>query len=204
MSQEPEPSWILEIRRRLEAPPPRRLAPSEARQAAVLVPLYVDAGQLWTVLVRRSDALRNHRGQIAFPGGGCESGEDPWTAALRESSEEIGLAPTKVLRLGQLDEVATPTGFRVVPCVGAVPFPLESSINRDEIAEMFALPLLAFASLRAVEERQVRIDGVERTIRVYHVGSRQVWGVTAVILGHLLSRLGLESALDSLGVSGAG
>ena len=93
-------SWILQVRQRLASPPPARLAPGEARQASVLVPLYVDAGQLWTVLTRRTEDLPHHRGQIAFPGGGREIGEDAWDAALRESHEEIGLDPKKVLRLG--------------------------------------------------------------------------------------------------------
>ena len=83
-------SWILELRERLANPAPRRLAPAEAaerRQASVLVPLYVDAGQLWTLLTRRAETLPQHKGQVAFPGGGLEVGEDFWAAALRESQE---------------------------------------------------------------------------------------------------------------------
>ncbi len=184
--------WIFELRQRLASPPPRRLAPSEARQAAVLVPLYVDAGQLWTVLTKRTDELPHHRNQIAFPGGGLEIGEDPWAAALREAQEEIGIDRTKVMRIGELDEAETPSGFQIVPCVGAVPFPLETEINEAEIAEIFTVPLLAFADYRVVEDRLVSIDGVERMIRVYHVGPRQVWGLTARIVQNLMGRLGFE------------
>ncbi len=193
MSEVPH-SWIVELRERLASPPPARLPASEARQAAVLVPVYVEAGQLWTVLTRRSDDLPHHRGQIAFPGGGHEIGEDAWGAALRESQEEIGLDPDRVLRLGLLDEAETPSGFRIVPCVGAVPHPLDTELNEDEIAELFAVPLLAFADVRMVEERQVTINGQERSLRVYHLpGGRQVWGLTARIVQNLLERLGLES-----------
>ncbi len=195
MSDAPQ-SWILALRERLASPPPRRLPPRDARQAAVLVPLYVDAGQLWTVLTRRTDELPHHRGQIAFPGGGREIGEEPWETALRETEEEIGLDPAKVLKLGQLDEAETPSGFRIIPCVGAVPFPLETRLNEAEIAEVFAVPLLAFADVRMTEDRQVTINGVERTLRVYHVaGGRQVWGLTARIIQNLTERLGLESGL---------
>lgn len=196
MSAEPH-SWIVEVRERLASPTPLRLKPKEARQAAVLVPLYVDAGELWTVLTKRSDRLPHHRGQIAFPGGVREIGEDPWTAALRESEEELGLDARKILRLGELDESETPSGFRIIPCVGAVPFPLETEINHEEIAEVFSVPLLAFADYRVVEEQLVRIDGVERVIRVYHVGSRQVWGLTARIVQNLMTRLGFEIAEES-------
>lgn len=193
MSETPS-SWILQVRQRLESPPPSRLGPKEARQAAVLVPLYVEAGQLWTVLTRRTEELPHHRGQIAFPGGGREIGEDPWQTALRESQEEIGLDPQKVLKLGELDEAETPSGYRIIPCVGAVPFPLETTPNEGEIAEIFAVPLLAFANVRMAEEREVTINGQKRTLQVYHVaGGRQVWGLTARLVQNLLERLGMGS-----------
>ena len=193
MSEEQEPhSWILEVRQRLASPAPSRLPPSEAREAAVLVPLFVDAGELWTLLTKRAETLPHHRSQIAFPGGGREIGEDPWAAALRETEEELGIDTKQVARLGELDEAETPSGFRIIPCVGAVPSDLEPSINEDEIAEVFSVPLLAFADFRVIEDRIVKIDGVERVIRVYHLGSRQVWGLTARIMQNLLHRLGLE------------
>jgi 8-oxo-dGTP pyrophosphatase MutT (NUDIX family) len=156
------------------------------------VPLYVEAGELWTVLTKRAENLPHHRSQIAFPGGGLEIGEDPWTAALRESEEEMGIDTGKILRLGELDEAETPSGFHIVPCVGAVPYPLETEINHEEIAEVFSVPLLAFADYRIVEDQLVKIDGVERMIRVYHVGKRQVWGLTARIIQNLMLRLGFE------------
>jgi 8-oxo-dGTP pyrophosphatase MutT (NUDIX family) len=190
-------SWILSVRERLGSPPARRLQPSrgrDVRPAAVLVPLYVDAGELWTVLTKRTDTLPSHRGQIAFPGGACEIGEDAWGAALREAQEEVGIEPAKVLRLGELDEVESPASFRVVPCVGAIPFPYEARPNEAEIAEVFSLPLTAFANPRMVEEREVVLDGRHRHIRIYHVGSRQVWGLTARVLQNLLVRLGIEPA----------
>lgn len=186
-------SWILDFRERLSSPPPRRLPPSDLRQAAVLVPLYVDAGELWTLLTVRASTLPSHRGQVAFAGGGREIGEDPWAAALREAQEEIGLDSRRVLPLGQLDEGESPYGFRIIPCVGAVPFPFQSKINEAEISEMFSLPLSAFANPKLVEERAVEIDGVARQLRIYHVGRRQIWGLTARILQNLLIRLGLES-----------
>lgn len=191
---EPRHSWIQEVRQRLSSPPPRRLGPSELRPASVLVPLYVDAGELWTILTKRADTLPSHRSQIAFPGGAREFKEDPWEAAVRETQEEIGLDPTRILRLGELQEEESSTGFRVIPCVGAVPFPYEASPNAAEIAEIFSLPLSAFANPRMVEERAVKVNDAERLIRIYHVGNRQIWGLTARILQHLLIRLGIEAA----------
>ena len=188
-------SWITEIRGRLEAPAPRRLPPSDVRRAAVLVPLYVEAGHLWTLLTKRTDHLPTHKGQIAFPGGGLEAGEGDWDGALREAHEEVGIEPESVLRLGQLDEAETPVGFRVIPCVGAVPHPIETTIHTGEIEEVFAVPLQELANPSLVEERTVKIDGKERTLRIYHVGRRQIWGLTARILQNLLVRLGIEDPI---------
>ena len=186
-------SWILTLRELLASPPPQRLPPSELRPASVLVPLYVEAGELWTVLTKRTDTLPSHRSQIAFPGGGRELKEDPWAAAVREAQEEIGLDPRVVLKLGELDEVESPMGFRVIPCVGAIPQSYEFRPNEAEIAEVFSLPVSAFANPRLVEEREIVINGMKRNILIYHVGNRQIWGLTARILQNLLVRVGLES-----------
>ena len=195
MSERERGSWIVEVRNRLASPPTQRLSVARvgesARRAAVLVPLYVDAGALWVLLTRRAEDLPYHRGQIAFPGGSLEGGEDPWAAALRESEEEIGLDPKKVLPLGMLDELATPTGFTMQPCVGAVPYPVETKVAAREVAEVFALPLAAVANPQLVERRSVLVDGVARELTVYHVGGRQIWGATALVLSNLLERLDL-------------
>ena len=188
--------WIQEVSRRLESPPPRRLPPGDGRDAAVLVPLFIDAGEIWTLLTERSIDLPLHKGQIAFPGGGRELGEDMWQAALREAREEVGLAPHAVLRLGELDQAETPTGYRIVPCVGAIPQRFEPRANEAEIADVFSLPLSALALPNLVEDRLVSIDGIDRSLRIYHVGRRQVWGLTARILQNLLRRLGLEADED--------
>ncbi|MEM8932068.1 MAG: CoA pyrophosphatase [Acidobacteriota bacterium] len=190
-------SWIVELRARLDQPPAVRLPPSDVRKAAVLVPLYVDAGQLWTLLTKRTEHLPTHKGQVAFPGGSLEEGEDSWAGALREAHEEIGIEPERVLRLGELDEAETPAGFRVRPCVGVVPFPVETTIDEGEIDEVFAVPLQALANPDLVEDRAVKIDGEERVLRIYHVGRHQIWGLTSRILQNLLVRLGIEATMGA-------
>ncbi|MEE8138162.1 MAG: CoA pyrophosphatase [Thermoanaerobaculia bacterium] len=200
-----EHSWIMDLRERLASPPPVRLSASnDARQAAVLVPLFVKGGELWTVLTKRSESLPYHKSQIAFPGGAREVGEDPWTAALRETQEELGIDTRKVLRLGELDEAETPSGFHIIPCVGAVAHSVETQVNEAEIAEVFSVPLLAFTDYQVLEDRMVIIDGLERMIRVYHLGQRQVWGLTARILQNLILRLGFDMPAEMSGGNGPG
>lgn len=189
--------WIQEVRSRLVKPPPGRLPHSDDRQAAVLVPLYVNAGELWTVLTRRSQELRHHSGQIGFPGGGLESGEDLWQGALREAREEIDLDTHGVLQLGNLDEQHSSAGYRVVPCVGAVPFPLEIEADGGEIEDVFSIPLTACANPQWVEEREITLNDKPHWIRIYHVGRHQIWGMTARVIENLLQRLGMTQTVEA-------
>lgn len=163
------------------------------KKAAVLVPMHINGGELWLTLTKRTDTLSNHAGQIAFPGGAMDPGENSWQAALRETEEEIALGQDRVLRLGQLDEIyAEVSDFRIVPCVGAVPFPFEAVRNEAEIEEVFSIPLLAFADVKVIEDRLVEWRGKEHEVRVYHVGRHAVWGLTARIIQNLMRRLGIE------------
>lgn len=190
--------WIQEMRSRLAIPPPGRLPHNEDRQAAVLVPLYVNAGELWTVLTRRSQELRHHSGQIGFPGGALESGEDLWQGALREAQEEIALDTVRVLQLGNLNEQRSSAGYRVVPCVGAVPFPLEEvEADGGEIDDVFAVPLTACANPQWVEEREISLNDKPHWIRIYQVGRHQIWGMTARVIENLLQRLGMTQQVET-------
>jgi len=100
-----------------------------------------------------------------------------------------------VLRLGQLDEVGSPAGFRIVPCVGAIPRGFEATPSPDEIDEVFAVPMSALANPQLAEDREVVINGRRRTIRIYHVGRHLIWGLTARIVQNLLARLGIPGTL---------
>jgi 8-oxo-dGTP pyrophosphatase MutT (NUDIX family) len=197
MTEQPH-SWIIELRARLESPPPRRRPPTEKgeRGAAILVPLFVETGELWTLLTRRTEHLPTHKNQIAFPGGAIEAGEESWDAAVRETHEEVGLEPKSIVPIGALDEIVSVSGYRVTPWVGAVPSPVVPRIHTDEIAEAFQVPLTAISNPRLIEDRPVEIDGRERVLRIYHVGRRQIWGLTAAVLTNLLERLGMAPVVD--------
>lgn len=195
-------SWIVEVRRRLAEPPPRALVGSGGPdvRAVALVPLYVEAGNLWTVLTERA-APAGRTSPLAFPGALLDSDEDPWTGALRGGQAEAGLVPRAALDLGRLDETATPAGVRILPCVAALP--TASIAERGEPSESAAvtavvpLPLSALAAPQAVEHREVELDGEIRDLAVFHVGRHRIWGVTAAIAGSLLTRLDLGGPMTS-------
>jgi 8-oxo-dGTP pyrophosphatase MutT (NUDIX family) len=175
------------------------LDPAEAREmdavggridAAVLVPLYLDSGNLHAVFTKRREDLSHHAGEISFPGGRQDFPEEELrVTALREAEEEIGLAPAEVEIVGCLPPVGTfVTNYKIHPFVGVIkaghawtPQPTEVEV----ILELSLPDLIAGHEMR----RLVR-KGVPFKTPTYTVGDNLIWGATARIVQHLLERLG--------------
>jgi 8-oxo-dGTP pyrophosphatase MutT (NUDIX family) len=180
----------------------------------VLVPLLRRAGGPTLLFTRRTEALKNHRGEIAFPGGHREAGEDARAAALREAREEVALEPRQVEVAGELDDRPVITRFVVTPVVGLVAEPPEA-FGRDEreVHEVFEVPLGRFLDPRVgrfewwhasrlppglplrplVDLRTEEIDPETGCYKVYFFDvapDRVVWGLTARLVRDLLERLG--------------
>jgi 8-oxo-dGTP pyrophosphatase MutT (NUDIX family) len=167
------------------APP---AAGENLRRAGVLVPLFVRDTSLWILFTRRTESVEHHRGQISFPGGGEEPGDaDLLATALRESEEELAIAPADVIPLGSLSPIVTVTDFYVEPYVAAVPQPYVWRPAEAEIAEVIEAPLAKLMDPAIREARQ--IPGREGTILFYHYGKHVIWGATAGILTELLDAL---------------
>jgi 8-oxo-dGTP pyrophosphatase MutT (NUDIX family) len=116
-----DPSLADPVRSDYDLNPGLRMdSPHALRPAAVLVGLIEREEGLTVLLTRRSDTMRSHTGQIAFPGGRCDPGETPWQTALREAQEEVGLDPKFVTLSGLLHGYQTVTGFHVTPVVGFI------------------------------------------------------------------------------------
>jgi 8-oxo-dGTP pyrophosphatase MutT (NUDIX family) len=157
--------------------------------AAVLVPLFPHDGELVAVLTERRADMRRHAGEISFPGGRQDSpDEDLRTTALREAHEEIGLSPAGVKLVGALPPVGTfVTGYRVFPFVGLID-PGQIWVPQEtEVAQVLELSLPDLVGGHEMK-RLVR-KGVPIKTPTYTVGDHLVWGATARILQHLLTRL---------------
>jgi 8-oxo-dGTP pyrophosphatase MutT (NUDIX family) len=156
----------------------------------VLVPVYEDrSGERHAVFTRRRDDLRRHAGEISFPGGRRDDGEELVGTALREAHEEIGLAPEGVEIAGALEPTPTfVTGYAIYPFVGVISEPEAAWVlSHREVAEVLQL---SFRALRdgAGERRLVR-RGIPFRTPTYEVGRHLIWGATARILGDLLKRV---------------
>jgi 8-oxo-dGTP pyrophosphatase MutT (NUDIX family) len=159
------------------------------KQAAVLVPLYLDAEQrLHAVFTRRRHDLRRHAGEISFPGGRRDEGETLVETALREAHEEIGLPPADVQLLGALPPTATfVTNYAIYPFVGLIEQGFAWVVAHAEVDEVLELEL---ERLRAgYGERRLVRRGIPFRTPTYEAGGHVIWGATARILGDLLARL---------------
>ncbi len=158
--------------------------------ASVLVPIVTHADGLTVLFTQRTAQLRAHSGQVSFPGGRAEPGDaTPESTALRETQEEIGLAPERVEVIARMPEYLTRTGYRVTPVIGLVAPPLELAPDSREVAEAFEVPL-AFLLDPANHRRETRELG-GRTVGfwVMQYGERRIWGATAGMLVNLYRML---------------
>ena len=159
------------------------------RPAAVLIPI-VDRPEPTVLLTERTTELSSHAGQIAFPGGKIDPGdESPLAAALREAREEIGLDRRLVHPIGYLDVYMTTLGYRIVPTVARVDPHFELALNAAEVHDAFEVPL-SFLMQPINHQRHSREwNGMMRHFYAMPFADRYIWGVTAGILRNLHDRI---------------
>jgi len=162
--------------------------------AAVLVPVVDRENGMTVLFTRRTAHLQDHAGQISFPGGRTEPGdESPLATALRETEEEIGLERGCVEILGRLPDYRTGTGFRITPVVGLVRPPLELRPDDFEVAEVFEVPLGFLLDPSNHQRNSMMRDGHRREFYAMPYRHYYIWGATAGILMNLYSVLTSQS-----------
>ena len=186
------------------APAPRRspMHGTGVRPSAVLAPLFDDAmGRTTVVLTRRAQHLRSHRGEVSFPGGGAEPRDaDLWATALRESHEEVGLEPTDVECLGELNHLRTVSGRSyIAPYVGALSSRPHLVANPSEVERILWVPLEDLLADGVYRQEHWGLPQLERPVSFFEIEGDTIWGATAAMLRDLLE---LVIAVD--GASGAG
>lgn len=141
------------------------------------------------ILTQRPRTMRDHPGQVAFPGGKLDPGEDAVTAALREGSEELGLDPAAVRVIGTTDRYKTGTGFDITPVLGVIPPDLPLVAHAREVESWFEAPLALLLDERNWTTSSVFWRGAERQFYEMAYGGYRIWGVTAAICANLSRRL---------------
>jgi 8-oxo-dGTP pyrophosphatase MutT (NUDIX family) len=157
-------------------------------EAAVLIAI-TDRPRPGVILTVRREHLRTHAGQIAFPGGRIDPGEDPVEAALREAQEEILLDPAAVDVVGSIEPYRTVTGYVVTPVLGVIAPGLQLQPHEEEVADWFEAPLDYLLDPEHQHRRSALFQG--RTRHYYEIiwEDRRIWGATAAMIVNLARRL---------------
>lgn len=171
----------------LEGDMPERRALANVA-AAVLVAV-TDREMPGVILTVRRDHLRTHAGQIAFPGGRVDTGEDAAATALREAHEEIMLDPGVAELVGTLEPYRTVTGYVVTPVIGVIPPGLSLQPHEHEVAELFEAPLDFLLNPSNHGRRSALFEGAERHYWEIVWNDRRIWGATAAMIINLSRRL---------------
>ena len=156
--------------------------------AAVLIAI-TDRAKPGVILTVRREHMRTHAGQVAFPGGRIDEGEDALAAALREADEELGLPPDAVELVGAIEDYRTVTGYIVTPVIGVVPPDLPLYPHEHEVADWFEGPLAYLLDPANQRRKSALFQGQERHYYEIMWEGRRIWGATAAMIVNLSRRL---------------
>ena len=162
--------------------------PGEGTPAAVLIAV-TDRPDPGVILTVRREHMRTHAGQVAFPGGRIDPGEDAVAAALREAQEEILLDPSAVEVVGTVEPYRTVTNYRVTPVIGAIAPDLPLEPHEHEVADWFEAPLAFLLDPTNQRQRSALFQGRERHYYEIVWNGRRIWGATAAMIVNLSRRL---------------
>jgi 8-oxo-dGTP pyrophosphatase MutT (NUDIX family) len=172
----------------------RQLTPAPnvtPRESAALLLFYPDEGELWLPLTVRSTALPQHRGEVSLPGGATDPEDDgPVSTALRETCEEVGIAPQAIEVWGLLTPIyIPPSNFRLTPVVGFAASPIRLQPNPHEITDVFTVPLRHLLDSTTVVVEEWMLHGIQTQVPFFALHGHKVWGATALVLSELVARL---------------
>ena len=155
-------------------------------EASVLIPILTFKKDLEILLTKRSNNLKNHPGQIAFPGGKKDqSDSSPIETALRETQEEVGLNPKNVEIIASLPSHKTATGFVIKPYLGLINQPFSETLRQGEVDEIFTVPYEYILKEKNFSIQTRKWNGSQRSYYVVPYGPYYIWGATARILLNL-------------------
>jgi 8-oxo-dGTP pyrophosphatase MutT (NUDIX family) len=163
--------------------------PENATSAAVLIAVVDRQPEPTIILTQRPNSMRDHPGQVAFPGGKLEEGEDAVIGALREAQEELAIAPSSVKVIGTSDVYHTGTGFAVTPVLGLCEPDIAITPDPREVEAWFEAPLAHLFDPGSWTERSAMWKGAERRYLDMEYEGFRIWGVTAAIIMNLSRRV---------------
>jgi 8-oxo-dGTP pyrophosphatase MutT (NUDIX family) len=178
------------LRRALSRRQKKHTTDAKLVPSAVLVPIYYKQGQYYILFTKRTERVKEHKGQISFPGGARQEEDGTLLdTALRESAEEIGLVPDEVKILGELDDMPTTSGYNISPFVGVIPCPYQFKVDGWETEDIIEVPISVLMDKGCRRQETETINDEEVITYFYHYRGRVIWGATARILHQFLDIL---------------
>jgi len=166
-----------------------RITDKHRVSSAVLIPLFIKDGQYHILFIQRTNKVKDHKGQIAFPGGSYEKSDRTLQkTALREAQEEVGIAPVDVEMLGELDDIRTiGSSYIISPFVAVIPWPYQLKLDDWETEETIEVPISALLDENCLSKSTDILDDQLVQTYFYNYKGKVIWGATARILYQFLN-----------------
>ena len=171
----------------------QRIIDTSRVASAVLLPLFKSQEDYHILFIKRTDTVKEHKGQISFPGGMREEKETLWDTALRETFEEVGIGNGQVEQLGRFHDYISITEYRVTPFVGFIRSPFETKRQAMEVAEILHVPFSVFLDPTKRRVEWNKHPGREPDVYFYSHENHEIWGLTARIIKDFFETLNLKS-----------
>ena len=176
-------NMIENIRKALAKWQVLHVSDSKLKASAVLVPIFLKTGQYHLLLIQRTEWVKDHKGQIAFPGGTYKKADGLLlNTALRETEEEIGLARGNVEVLGELGDTVVPTNYVISPFVGLIPYPYDFKLDKGEVEELIEIPLVALLHKNCFSRGTIIWRGHAMDRLFFKYSNKVIWGATCEII----------------------
>jgi 8-oxo-dGTP pyrophosphatase MutT (NUDIX family) len=176
-----------EVRQALARYPRQTVADPSLRPAGVLLVVYAKDGDHAVLLNRRTDLVEHHKGEISFPGGSMDDGDESLLhTAMRETHEEMGIDPSDVELLGQLDDMPTISNFLISAFVATIPYPYDFKPSEIEVAEVLEVPISHLRSEQSWRDEARFHNGALKVSRSYVYQGHVIFGATAKVLTNFL------------------
>ena len=176
------------LRQTLSQRQKRHIVDASRVSSAVLLPIYYEQGQYYILFTKRTEQVKEHKGQLSFPGGAYEERDGTLiNTALRECTEEIGLTADEVEILGELDDqVSRTSNYIISPFVALIPWPHPLKVDHWEVEEIIQVPISALLGKDCLRQETEIIGDEAVTSYFYHYQEQTIWGATARILNQFL------------------
>lgn len=190
MTRETYNAFLNNIKKRLDAYSFREITEENLRPASVFMLFMFKENQPYILLTKRTEKVKDHKGQISFPGGAYDDEDgDLLTTAYRETFEEVGISESDIEYVGRFDDYVSVSGYRVSTFIGFIKYPVEYDLNEHEIDEHIEVPFSLFSNLAFDRVEKFNIDGMEHAVYYYTHGGHEIWGLTARIITDFVTKI---------------